>query len=73
MTIKLKKIGLGKKLAKIQNKNYVFISVGHPWNECVAYSCDADGNIIDDEPVSFAIGCSSEQLANQIANSCFSE
>ena len=66
MKVNMKKIGLGKRVAKIKNNHYVFISVGHPWNECVAYKSDADGNVLDEEPVTYAVGSSCEALAQQL-------
>ena len=66
MKVVMKKIGLGKCVARIKNKHYVFISVGHPWNECVAYKSDASGNVLDEEPVTYAVGSSCEALARQL-------
>ena len=59
--IVFKEIEAGKKMAKIGNDHYLFISVGHPWNECAAYLSDKTGNIINDEPAIFG-GCSSPEI-----------
>tara|TARA_A100001515_G_scaffold47667_1_gene37629 strand:+ start:288 stop:503 length:216 start_codon:yes stop_codon:yes gene_type:complete len=66
MKIKFKNFGLGKKMAKIQNKYYMFVSVGHPWNECAAYLSDKDGNILEDEPVVYSVCGSAYSLAMEL-------
>ena len=66
MKIKFKNFGLGKKMAKIGEKHYMFVSVGHPWNECAAYLSDKDGNILEDEPVLYSVGGSAYSLAMEL-------
>jgi len=66
MKIKFKNFGLGKKMAKIRNKYYMFVSVGHPWNECAAYLSDKDGNILEDEPVVYSVCGSAYSLAMEL-------
>ena len=66
--MKLRRIALGKFITEINSAHYVFISVGHPWNECVAYRSDKEGNVLDEEPVSYAVGSSCEALAKQLSS-----
>ena len=53
-------------MAKIGEKHYMFVSVGHPWNECAAYLSDKDGNILEDEPVLYSVGGSAYSLAMEL-------
>ncbi len=64
--IVFKEIEAGKKMAKIGDSYYLFISVGHPWNECVAYLSDRSGNVIGDEPAIFGVCSSPEVLAMEL-------
>ena len=66
MKIQFKNFDLGRKIAKIGDKHYMFISVGHPWNECAAYLSDKDGNILEEEPVLYSVGASAHSLARQL-------
>ena len=66
MKVKFKNFDLGKKIAKIGDKHYMFISVGHPWNECAAYISDKEGNILEEDPVLYRIGASAYSLALEI-------
>ena len=66
MKIKFKNIGFGKKMAKIGEKHYMFVSVGHPWNECAAYLSDKHGNILEEEPVLYSVGGSAYSLAMEL-------
>jgi len=66
MKVKFKNFGLGKKMAKIGEKYYMFVSVGHPWNECAAYLSDKDGNILEDEPVLYSVGGGAYSLAMEL-------
>ena len=61
-----KEIEAGKKTAKIGDSHYLFVSVGHPWNECAAYLSDENGEIIEDEPVVFRICADAHDLALEI-------
>ena len=62
----LKKIGHGKELAEINGNNYVFISVGHPWNECAGYLSNSEGEPIDEEPVVFRVCANPQILAQEL-------
>tara|TARA_Y100001972_G_C7556789_1_gene279727 strand:+ start:324 stop:533 length:210 start_codon:yes stop_codon:yes gene_type:complete len=64
--IKFKDFDHGKKLAKIKGRHYMFVSVGHPWNECAAYLADKSGNILDEEPAIFGVCASPESLAAEL-------
>ena len=64
--IVFEEIETGKKMAKIGKKHYLFISVGHPWNECAAYLSDKTGKIINEEPAIFGICSSPEILALEL-------
>ena len=66
MKINFKNFGAGKKLARIKGKSYLFISVGHPWNECAAFLSDKDGNIIEEEPVVYRVCASAYSLAMEL-------
>ena len=44
----------------------MFVSVGHPWNECAAYLSDKDGNILEDEPVVYSVCGSAYSLAMEL-------
>ena len=68
-SITFKDIEAGKKMAKIGDSHYLFISIGHPWNECVAYLADKSGNVIDDEPAIFGVCSSPEILAMELVKS----
>ena len=63
MKIQFKNFDLGKKIAKIGDKHYMFISVGH---ECAAYLSDKEGNILEEDPVLYRIGASAYSLALEI-------
>ena len=66
MYIQFKDFDLGKKMAKIGDKHYMFVSVGHPWNECAAYLSDKDGNILEDDPILYSVGGSPRSLASEL-------
>ncbi len=66
MQVKFKHFDLGKKMAKIGDKHYMFVSVGHPWNECAAYLSDEDGNILEEEPILYSVGSSARSLASEL-------
>tara|TARA_Y100001937_G_scaffold70392_1_gene95837 strand:+ start:6009 stop:6218 length:210 start_codon:yes stop_codon:yes gene_type:complete len=66
MKLQIKNFGPGKKIAKIKDRHYMFISIGHPWNECAAYLADQDGNILEEEPVLYSVGASAYSLALEI-------
>ena len=61
-----KDIEPGKKIAKIGTNHYIFISVGHPWNECAAYLSDKTGKIINEGPAIFGVCSSPEILALEL-------
>ena len=64
--IVFEEIEAGKKMAKIGGSHYLFVSVGHPWNECAAYLSDVSGNVIDEEPAIFGVCSSPEILAMEL-------
>ena len=64
--ITFREIDTGKKVAQIAGKHYLFISVGHPWNECAAYLSDCNGKIINDEPAIFGVCSSPDILATKL-------
>lgn len=59
-------IEVGKKIAKIGTHHYLFVSLGHPWNECAGYLADEAGKIINEEPAIFGVCSSPEILALEL-------
>ena len=62
----LKKLGHGKVITQINGNNYVFISAGHPWNECACYLSNSVGEPIEEEPIVFRVCADPQILAQEL-------